>query len=170
MIPAPSAQALIAAAPQALQLFTSEPVAPPTTIQSADQPTMILWITAGVLVLAVSAVVSILAWRGRWRDPPAARALNALAGALALRGEAKAMLHRLAKALGAEPVALLMSESAFERAVAALEGQIGAFDQRDKAAVLALHAKAFGISHHAGMPMIGASQSERESPPLNIAA
>jgi hypothetical protein len=173
MIPAVStplfAPAFLAAAPPTLQLFTSEPPPPPAEA-AADPLTMILWITAGVLILAVSAAVSVMAWRGRWRDPPAARAANTLASALGLGSDAKATLNRLAEALGAEPAALLLSESAFERAVAAVEAKGGSLDQRDKAAVLALRAHVFGVGHRADTTRADKPQTDHERPPLNIAA
>jgi hypothetical protein len=161
--------ALLAAAPPTLQLFTSEP--PPPPAEAASDPwSMVLWIAASVLVLSVSAAVSIMAWRGRWRDPPLTRAANTLASALGLRSDAKATLRRLAEALGAEPVALLLSESAFERAAAALETKLGALNQRDKAAVLALRAHVFGVRHEADTARANKPQSDRERPPLNLAA
>jgi len=55
------------------------------------------------------------------------------------------MLDRLATALGAEPVALLLCESAFERGIRAIEDESGPLEPRDLAALLALRAAVFGV-------------------------
>lgn len=136
--------------PAPVTLFTSEPGLPATEAAAGSGWAVVLWVVAVLTVVGVSAAVSVLAWRGRWRDPPCARAAAALCKSLGVRPEGTAMLDRLATALGAEPVALLLCESAFERGIRAIEDESGPLEPRDKAALLALRAAVFGGSGEAG--------------------
>lgn len=78
-----------------------------------------LWIGLGLtLALLVGAVVSWLAWRDRRRHAPVERAFRSLARRLRL-GRARAeMVRVLADDRDMPPVALLISQHAFDRAAA----------------------------------------------------
>ncbi|MFM9957896.1 MAG: hypothetical protein ACKVZJ_07455 [Phycisphaerales bacterium] len=175
-----SATMLSAETPRAV-LFTSEPT-PSSSAGSAGtdlagaaasavagSPWLIAgWCVIGALVVVASVLISRVAWRGRWREPPINRATTHLARELGLDEPSLAMLNRLAKTLGAEPAALLLSESAFERAADVLESNGRAEDKSpfgrvtrtrdalaapDKAALLALRAKVFGGNAATGSPL-----------------
>ncbi len=166
--------AVLGATPAPVTLFTDEPAAAtadPAALGGASElsTSLWLWILLAAVVLVVSAAISIQAWRGRWRDPPATRAASALSKSLALTADQRRMLDRLAEAIGTEPVALLLSESAFERAIAAVERHPSSLDPKDKATLLALRAAVFGGS--AGT--ISSAEAPQDDPrraPINLAA
>lgn len=153
----------LAAAPNAVTLFTGEPT-PPVVVDAPASVPFWVWLALGAIVLAISGAISIMAWRGRWRDPPATRAASHLAKNLGISGDSRRILERMAQALATEPVTLLLSESAFERAIEAIEHEPGALQPKDKAALLALRATVFGYAQASN----GASPADRV--PLNIAA
>lgn len=153
----------LAGTPSAVTLFTGEPEPPAILDVSASVPLWV-WLALGATVLAVSGAISVMAWRGRWRDPPATRAASHLAKTLGISGDSRRILDRMAQALGTEPVTLLLSETAFERAIEAIERETGTLQPKDKAALLALRAAVFGHPQES----TGATPADRV--PLNIAA
>lgn len=130
--------------PAPVTLFTSEPGHPMAGVEAGSEGALVLWAIAVLAVIGVSAAVSVLAWRGRWRDPPCVRAAAALCKSLGVRPDGAAMLDRLAAALGTQPVALVLCESAFERGIRAMEEASGPLEPKDKAVLLALRASVFG--------------------------
>lgn len=104
------------------------------------------WWIAGVAAgLAACLWVSMAAWRGRWRAPADERAFTLLSRSLGLRAPSRRVVERLARPLGAQPVALLVSEAAFEKALELAEGgERGRLSQSDRALAMLVRAKVFG--------------------------
>lgn len=157
-------------APRAV-LFTADPAGASRAVSAAADAgtpwSLVAWCIVGIAAVGASVVISRLAWRGWWREPPMERAYRRMAGELGLDATAHAMLRRLAATLGAEPVVLLLSESAFERAAHLLESGAepaassppgaggaaraakpgaGALPPAEKAALLALRARVFAAN------------------------
>lgn len=95
------------------------------------------------LVIGASVLVSLLAWRGSLRGPPCERAFRSLARALRVPRGSEDMIRMLATGIGAEPVALLISESAYSRAVRTA-CDAGGLNDAEKAAALRVSARVFG--------------------------
>ena len=83
------------------------------------------WILIGLLVLCTAAAgaVSWLAWRDRSRSEPEDRAFRALVRKQRLTRRRVALVRQLATSAGLPAVAILLSEGAFDHAVAQSEPQ-----------------------------------------------
>lgn len=76
-----------------------------------------LWVALAVFVaLGAGATISYLGWRDRRRTTPEHRAFRAMAWRLRLGRRSRAAVEQAARAAGMEPVALLISERAFDAA------------------------------------------------------
>lgn len=79
-----------------------------------------LWVSlAGVVIFVVAGIVSHLAWRDRRRGAPVERAYRALVRRLRVPRASADLLRAIAEERNTPPVALLLSERAFDQALAA---------------------------------------------------
>ncbi len=99
----------------------------PARAESAPPAGLSPWLwaaLAGVLIFAVAGAVSYLAWRDRRRSAPVERAFRSLASRLRVPHASAQLLRVIADDQDVPPVALLLSERAYDRAVAASVRQI----------------------------------------------
>ena len=124
-----------------VELYTSDP--------APSSWTAGWWLTiAGcVVVLAISVTLSWLAWRDRTRGTAQDSAFRAMVRKLTSGREDEQLLRRLAGLIEAPPVALVVSESAFVRAIEAAEAhpdRASRLSESEKRRVLTLRAGLFG--------------------------